>query len=68
MVRRDSVEVRGSGEVGGGAGVTLGVGGIGGRMERREWRGRECGVLMDRSPRGGVVRGGRCLRWGQEGL
>ena len=40
----------------------MGVGGIGGRIERRELRGRECGVSMGRSPGGGVVRGGRCLR------
>ena len=36
----------------------MGVGGIGGRMERREWRGRECGVSMGRSPGGeGVLLG-----------
>ena len=62
VVRRDSVEVWGSGRMGGAVDISLGMGGIGWRIERRELRVRECGVSMGRSPGGVGVRGGRCLR------
>ena len=48
--------------------VAVGVRRMGGSIDRREGRDRECGVSLGRSPGGIGVRGGRCLRWGQEGL
>ena len=57
----------GSYRVVGGLDVSLCLRRVGGSIERREGRGRECGVSIGRSPGGIGVRGGRCLRWGQEG-
>ena len=48
--------------------VALGVRRMGGSIDSREGRGRKCGVSLGRSPGGIGVRGGRCLRWGHEGL
>ena len=67
VVRRDSVDGWSSGSVEGVLDVSLCLGGVGGSIERREWRGRECGVSIGRSPGGIGIRGGRCLRWWQEG-
>ena len=62
VVRRDSVDGWGSGRVGGSFDISLGMRRMGGSIERREGRGRECGVSLGRSPGGIGVRGGRCLR------
>ena len=62
VVRRDSVDGGCSGRKGGSFDVSLGVRRMGGSIDRREGRGRECGVSLGRSPGGIGVRGGRCLR------
>ena len=61
------MDAGGSGRMGGAFDISLCMRRMGGSIERREGRGRKCGVSIGRSPGGIEVRGGRCLRWEQKG-